>query len=300
VWIDHPRNPLISPRFPNWLVADPTVLGPEDTPDGRWALFANHLFCVHMYRSEDGVHWRHEGGVWTGAIRPWVRRLGDDGFVLYAQRLGPLARSSTIAARTSTDLLRWSSPRTVLRPTLAWEGRLVSNPCVLARAGVFWLYYSAEETYLPDMGFSEPRYIGVATSPHPLGPFRRRPSPILRPEPGNPYHDRAAGAIKVYAGLLEGALCGFQNGIYRTPTGRSASAIRLLRSRDGLAWEEHPGRPLLAPTDPAPGWRRAHVYQLDLVRRGQELWLYYNARDGWRFGVERIGLAVLADRTKLW
>ena len=41
---DYPGNPLgIEPHWPEWIIADPTVLSPEVTPDGRWHLFANGL-----------------------------------------------------------------------------------------------------------------------------------------------------------------------------------------------------------------------------------------------------------------
>jgi hypothetical protein len=39
---------------------------------------------------------------------------------------------------------------------------------------------------------------------------------------------------------------------------------------------------------------------VDVKRVGEALWMYYNARDGWRFGVERIGLAILEDASTLW
>ena len=36
-WQDHPANPLVRPRWWSWLVGDPCVLTPSQTPDG-WAL----------------------------------------------------------------------------------------------------------------------------------------------------------------------------------------------------------------------------------------------------------------------
>lgn len=41
----------------------------------------------------------------------------------------------------------------------------------------------------------------------------------------------------------------------------------------------------------AAGWKRAFVYAFATARVGPELRVYYNARDGWAQGVERIGMS---------
>jgi hypothetical protein len=64
-------------------------------------------------------------------------------------------------------------------------------------------------------------------------------------------------------------------------------------SKDGLAWEEAPFGPILLPG--TADWKKALVYQLDCVSVGDELRIYYNARDEWLDGIERIGLSVLKD-----
>lgn len=43
-WVDYPANPLIEPPAPEWLIADPAVLLPEQSSDHRWHLFANSFF----------------------------------------------------------------------------------------------------------------------------------------------------------------------------------------------------------------------------------------------------------------
>lgn len=297
-WQDHPSNPVLGPRWWSWLVGDPSVLEPARSPDGRWHLFANNLTGIYQYVSTDGVGWRLLRRVDMEGNRPWIVR--DEGrYYLHYQKFSRFWRRSRIVVRTSEDCARWSAPVDALAPDLPWEGSHTSNPCLLQRDGRWWLYYSANLVYLEDMGFSEPSHISVATGPGPLGPWRKHGSPILGPTPGHPFRERGAGALKVYDGLLpDGTLAGFENGIFRDGGGRSGSAILLLRSRDGLTWEEHPDNPILAPA--GQGWRRAHVYQLDVKRVGGELWMWYNARDGWRFGVERIGLAILANADRLW
>jgi hypothetical protein len=299
-WRDHPDNPLVEPRWWSWIAGDPSVLPPRHSPDGAWRLFCNNVQGIYQYVSDDGLRWRLEQRVDPLGFRAWVVPWQGRTH-LYYQRFHRMFRRSVMVHRSSDDLRAWSEPRTVLHPELPWEGAHVSNACVLpAPEGGLWQYYSADQVYLKDMGFSEPKHISRAWAPAPEGPWTKLGEPILGPEPGHRFRDAGAGAMKVYDGLLDGHYAGFQNGIYKDAQGRSASAILLLRSRDGLCWEEHPDNPILAPSGDEPRWRRAHVYQMDVTRVGDALWMYYNARDGWMIGRERIGLAVLEDASTLW
>jgi hypothetical protein len=62
-----------------------------------------------------------------------------------------------------------------------------------------------------------------------------------------------------------------------------------MSSADGLSWDQVYPEPIVEPD--GDGWKKALVYQLDVKRVGDEMWMYYNARSGWRFGRECIGLA---------
>jgi len=285
---DHVSNPLVRPPFPEFVIADPTFLPPGDSPDGRWHLFAHGILLgIHHYVSDDGVAWRRIGRVFWG-MRPNLVKDGD-GYLLFFERiLSP--RKSVIALTRSLDLARWSKPKVVLEPSLAWEGdkaRTNGNPCAVRCDDGWRLYYSAGLSWLKDCGFPEPRHIGVAFADVPDGPWRKQPEPMLSPSPDVPHRNHGAGAIKVVRD--GGGFLGFTNGIFLDGEGRSRSDIRLLTSDDGLAWEEASDRPLVAPE--ASGWKRGLVYALDVRRVGDAWWMFYNARDGWRFGVERIGLA---------
>ena len=60
-----------------------------------------------------------------------------------------------------------------------------------------------------------------------------------------------------------------------------------------LTWQEAPYTPILSPG--APEWKKALVYQLDCVSYNGETRIYYNSRDEWLDGIERIGLSFLPD-----
>jgi hypothetical protein len=195
---------------------------------------------------------------------------------------------SYVALRRSDDLFHWSEETLLVEPTIAWEGRFFRNcscPCLVRMDDRWRLYYSAGMVFLRDCGFPEPKYVGVAEAEKIGGPYVKRDAPILRPSADDPYRNLGAGSLKAYR--EDGRWIGYNNGIYRDRVG-THSAIRVLTSDDGLAWTTR-GGPIVAPE---PGWKKTHVYAMDVVARGDERWLYYNARDGWAIGSERIGLAI--------
>ena len=177
--------------------------------------------------------------------------------------------------------------------SLEQEGKKIEarNPCmILLPDGRYRLYYSAGTVWLDDCDFEEPKYIFCAESDNPLGPFTKIAAPILLPDENLPFRNYGCGAIKVY-GYGDGYLA-FYNPIYIDDGGNSRSEIRMLVSDDGLEWTEAPCNPVIAPTEDG-GWRSAIVYQLDVVCFENTARIYFNARDSWEGGVERIGCCVL-------
>lgn len=285
--------------MPSPIIADPTFLPPDQTPEGDWRLWAHSLVGLHAYRSDDGFGWRRCGTVTRNALRAQILREAEGQFRLSYEKTKlflPLGRkwSSWIESRTSTDLLRWSDPDIVLRPSLSWHhderrGEAVSNPCLVPVDGHWRLYYSAGLTLVPDCGFAEPTYIGVAEGSTAAGPFTSLPEPLLAPADGPA--DLACGAIKVMR-VADGWV-GFQNAIsWDAETEASSSAIWVLGSTDGLSWRALSDTPAVAPG--GPHWRATHVYALDVRDTPVGPRMYFNARDAahWTKGRERIGVAM--------
>lgn len=318
------EGPLIEPPRLSPIVADPSFLFPEETPAGNWELFAHSAWGIHRYSSRDGAAWTEEGIVVHNAMRPFVRPLdsGDacgDGkaasvgpggprFGLYYESYPPLALPLTalpfrrrwrsrIALSASSDLERWTPGRRLVSPLLPWMrdralGFAVSNPCLIRDwTGAWRLYFSASLAWIDDCGFCEPRYIGLARGGSPEGPFVPEPDPVIDPARDTLPGVLGAGALKVLP--LSDGYVGLQNKIYRDPSGRSRSALFILRSEDGVSWEPARTEPLIAP---GTGWTASHVYACDCrFRESDGRWyLYFNARDGWRIseGRERIGRIV--------
>jgi beta-xylosidase len=129
-------------------------------------------------------------GPWTDTGAPLVRdpRVGmidphafvdDDGArYLYwkadGNGLRPAEPATIFVQRLSSDgLARIGRPTEILRNDAGWEGDVIEGGSVVKRGGFYYLIYSGN-------AFNSARYaVGVARARSPLGPFEKRPAPIL-------------------------------------------------------------------------------------------------------------------------
>ncbi len=290
-WTDYPNNPVVEP-LQKGLIADPTVVTPSLSPDGQWHMITcggGHK--VHQWSSPDGISWTHYAEhVWNG-FSPYIYPLNGKFYLFYQINGNP--ERCWLVMRETEDLKTWSEAKVILEPDLPWEDEeyrpTCRNACVVKDPeGGFRLYYSGGVRLIPDLGFEEPANIGVAYADSIGGPYTKRPEPLFIPDKEDPYRNIGAGAMKVYYLEAYELYLGFNNGVYRDADGHSRSCINILLSEDGLDWYDTLNNPILAPE---PGWKSALVYQLCLAVSGDKWHLYYNAREGWEVGVERIGLA---------
>lgn len=280
-WQDDPNSPLLMPWF--GVYADPTLLTPAESPDGSWHMFSCDGVAINHWISSDGIRWKSFRNYhWLGYTQFIFPQDGE--YYLFYQKHTPWG--GELVARISRNLRSWSREIQILTPQLDWERRLwscIRNPCVIHWRGRYQLYYSAGSKFLLDLGFCEPMHIGLALSDELLGPYQKLPSPIISPNPSNPHRSRASGGIKVYTWLGD-LLIGFNNGIYADSWGRTRSGLLLLISQDGIHWKDL--GPILLPH----GYKQL-IYQLDAKLIQDQIWLYYNFRDGWLMGREGIALS---------
>lgn len=281
-------NPIIRNFGGSFTAADPSVLTPAQSHDGKWHLFCHTFFGVYHMASQDGLHFARPEKVVPRAMRPNINRLGDRYFLFYERTKSLLGNAlslvggkwrSEIFVTESDDLKSWTRPQRVLGKTRAFEaderGQALSNPFLLPMGETFRLYYSCGQTYIPDCGFCEPTYINYAESPHPANGYVARETPILRPDKNDPHLNLCSGCIKVYK--LRDCYIGLQNGIFEE-NGKSHSAILLLRSEDGIHFDFQ--KVLLTPQMCGGNdWMAQYVYACHLVRYENRLQLYFNARN---------------------
>ncbi|TGN17365.1 family 43 glycosylhydrolase [Leptospira idonii] len=306
-WKLYQDDPILKPGLSSPILSDPSFLFPENTIDHKWHLFAHNLFGILHYTSENGIEWSKPKSILKHAMRPFIyQELGT--YYLYYEKYKPFHLlfawwkkskwESEIQVRTSKDLKTWSEPKTVLKPSAEFHknqewGSSVSNPCLVKMGSKYRLYYSSSLEYVKDCGFCEPKYISVAESSSPTGPFHIFSQPIFAPNAQDPFCNLAAGSIKVVP--WRDRFLGFQTGIFWNQVRKeSCSAVLFLQSEDGLRWDRINDTPILGPT--AKGWKASHVYSCDVKYSESEkvFILYFNARSAahWSKGREAIGLFV--------
>ncbi len=321
-WVDAPGNPVIGyfeTPDAGYAIGDPQILVPGQF-DNQWHAFYHGFYkdftpFYHHLVSSDGLKWQLcRKWPWPTSVS-FLFHDGDEWILYFTAVLTKEERATydcgnVIRIRRTCDFETWSEPETVLIPELAWEREYTPlfytaiqarNPCMVKLAdGCYRLYYSAGTVMLDKCRYEEPKYISFADAPTPFGPFTKYGKPILSPDLAIPHRNLGAGAIKVFG--LGDKFLALYNSIYNDSNGWQHSAINLLMSSDGIAWEEAPFNPIIPPS--GTGWKAEFVYQLDLVRWQDELRIYYNGRDKWQEGIECIGVSILKGDTtpvrKLW
>ncbi len=282
------NNPIIRNTLPSFVVADPSVLTPKDSHDGKWHLFCHTFFGVYRYESADGVDFENKGKVVSRAMRPNINYV-DGRCYLFYERTKPVICNalailgakwkSEIYCVESDDLKQWTKPRPVIKKSRAFEedehGQAISNPFLLKTEKGYRLYYSCGQTFIKDCGFCEPRHISFAESRRISDGYTARTAPIISPDESIEWLNLCSGCIKVYK--LYDCYIGLQNGIYEKD-GKSHSAIMLLKSDDGINFELV--KPFLLPQKCGDNqWMAQYVYACCLTYYEGKLRLYFNARN---------------------
>lgn len=273
----------------SWVVADPSLLTPETSHDSKWHMFFHTTFGVYHAESTDGLDFAKPVKITNRAMRPNINLI-DGRYYLFFERTRPLIMNalnvvniakwnSEIAVVESTDLKNWTSPRPVIRNIREYErsdrGTSISNPYLLQENGINRLYYSCGLTYIKDCGFCEPTYISYAESKRITDGYLSAEKPIISPDKNDPYLNLCSGCLKVYR--ISDGYIGIQNGLYEKD-GKSHSAIILLTSADGLNFKF--AKMLIEPQIvDGSDWMKQFVYASHLVRYGDILRIYFNARD---------------------
>ncbi len=282
-------SPILKPWGASFVVADPSLLTPADSHDGKWHMFFHTTFGLYVADSNDGISFEKARKVVGRAMRPNINYI-DGRYCLFYERTAPLIINalnvinaakwkSEICVIESDDLVKWSKPKPVIAGARGYEiserGTAISNPFLLREKGINRLYYSCGMTFIDDCGFCEPTYINYAESKEISDGYVSNEKPIISPEKSDPYLNLCSGCLKVYR--LSDGYIGIQNGIYEHE-GKSHSAIILLTSPDGISFEF--AKVLIEPAEVhGKDWMRQFVYASHLVKHGNKLRLYFNARD---------------------
>ncbi len=283
MFVKHPANPVFGgPQTGTLFDAYVTPL-----PNGRlrmdYSWRPQKALAVSF--SENGVDWTPPRVTlpsdpttgWEDNVnRNCVLKCGETYKMWYT---GQARGHSFIGLAESEDGLsfRRGCAEPVLFPERPWEGASVMNPCVLYENGVYRMWYSAGETY-------EPNVLAYAESADGVNWKKSPINPIFVNEPANAYERERIGGCQVLPHKELGYLL-FYIG-YRDI---NTACICCACSGNGVtAFRRSVLNPLVSP---APGgWDADSCYKPTAVYDEKtQIWrIWYNGRAG---GAEYIGLA---------
>ena len=310
-WYPFSDEPVIPDVWYVPRLSSPTFLFPEESPDGKWHLFAHSWLGIQHYTSDSGIRWDPMGVVQVRGKFPFLFKERGLFHIVYerhgrpipfAEKLTKRMRKnhvvdSHIEMRSSSDLFLWSEPRNLLEAKeILCAGDymrkpFISHPQLLAVDGGYRLYFGASKV---GRNPSSPRYICSAFSAKLDNPFvLEGPEPLIEAVADDRYRSLAPGRLGVYKGSeLYVAL---QNGRYwDEKRQKEVSGMSVLSSKDGLNWERRKGAPALVPAEK--GWASAHIIGADIrYKSDEECWYcYFSATDDKKYGFfrESVGLLI--------
>ncbi|MBR6552342.1 MAG: glycosyl hydrolase family 43 [Clostridia bacterium] len=282
------NNPIIKNPLTSFVIADPSVLTPENSHDNKFHLFCHTFFGVYLYDSDDGMDFKRKLKITNRAMRPNINYI-DGTYYLFYERTKPvicnllsligLKWKSEIYCKESTDLKNWREAYPVITKSKDYHednrGIAISNPFLLKVIAKYRLYYSCGLTFIDDCGFCEPTHISFAESNSINKDYISLNKPIISPNENSKYLNLCSGCLKVYK--LKDCYIGLQNGIFKDGN-KSYSAIMLLKSSDGINFEFI--KPFLVPQKCGnSNWMAQYVYACCLTKHENKLRLYFNARN---------------------
>ena len=240
---------------------------------------------VSVSFSEDGIRWTqpiitlppNPVSGWEDLVnRNCVLKIGDCYKMWYT---GQAHGNSYIGMAVSSNGIDFErvSAQPVLSPEEPFEGESVMNPCVLYENGVYRMWYSAGETY-------EPNVLGYAESPDGIHWTKSPLNPVLTKNPGKEYEQNRIGGCQVIRHPALGYLV-FYIGYRDINTACICAAC----SDDGVTgFRRCRLNPLISPSEGE--WDADSCYKpsalYDAERDEWRIW--YNGRRG---GTEYIGMA---------
>lgn len=139
-------NPVLKYSLPSLVVADPSILTPDNSPDKKLHLFAHTFFGVYHYISEDGIAFDNAGRIVNRAMRPDINVIDGEYYLYFERTRSPVLNAlntvgvkwkSEIYMCKSRDLISWTEPERVIAHTREYEacdtGIAISNPFLIKK-----------------------------------------------------------------------------------------------------------------------------------------------------------------------
>lgn len=282
-WYIYSDEPVISGSFYKQRLSDPEVLTPEESPDGRWHMFAHSWVGVEHFVSNSGFDWKPMKLVVVRGQSPFIYKQDQSYYLFYEThdrdyqgRKRRKNRASRISVMKSNDLAMWTTPEVVLEskdvPCASdFSQPRVSRPQVIFNEGKYFLYFGSSEVKMYDSKQKAAAYFCLATSDNLMGPYKVEAKPIISIEPDGRFNNLAVGSVKVLPCL--DALAAIQSTfIFDEKQGKSRSVLILLSSKDGRSFKFE--RVLME--SPEKGWASGYISCAEVIRiENEQSWYCY-------------------------
>ncbi|MCR5761238.1 MAG: hypothetical protein K6F82_04520 [Sphaerochaetaceae bacterium] len=295
VWFPFSDEPVVPslkhiPQF-----SDPQIIMPNQACDSRWHMFFHSWIGVHHFVSDSGIAWEPVKVIAFRGHYPSIFRDGENYHLLYethdtrfsgsrAERK-EAGRGSRIEMRTSTDLLTWSKPRLLLKASdVPYAGNYltkpgISRPQLLKFGDTYRLYFGASHLTLPDTGQKASRYFGFAVAKDIKGPFIvTRQTPLIEAAPDSRWKNLGCGSVRLVE--TDQGLYAVECGIFwNEEKKKTGAAMILLKSEDGLVFEQCRKDPILVPSER--GWASSYIMGCDMrYEASEKCWYCYFSANG--------------------
>jgi len=282
-WYSYSDEPVISGTWYKQRLSDPDVVLPEDSPDGRWHMFAHTWMGIEHFVSTSGFDWKPRKLVVVRGQSPFIFKQEQTFYLLYETHdkdyQGKKRRkntSSRISVMKSNDLVMWTTPEVLLEakdvPCASdFSKPRISRPQLVNYNGTYLLYFGASEIRLYDSRQKAAAYFCLATSDKLMGPYKVLQKPLMSIEPDGIYNNLAVGSVKVIP--CSDCLAAIQSSfVFDEERGRSKSVLLLLSSQDALNFNFE--RVLMEL--PERGWASGYISCAEAVRiENEQSWYCY-------------------------
>jgi len=316
-WYPFSDEAMIQSRWYMTRLCDPCFLFPDQSPDGKWHLFAHTWVGLEHFTSENGISWAPLKMIEFRAHSPFIYYESGVWYLLYEKHDKLLQRfsrrtketrkieTSRIEMRSSTDLILFSEPKILLDAThvpFAKDGldkAKISRPELFKTSQGYRLYFGASHLVLQDSRQKASRYFATATSAKLEGPYTG-PTILFRPEADDRYRNMATGSVKIVQ--TDDGFAAFNCCFaWDRAQGKTRSALVLFLSQDGTTFRALEPNPVIL-TTPQKGWASRYITSCDVrYKKDEQCWYCYFSANEKRIlntmANESIGLLLGKDPT---
>lgn len=246
-WYSLNESELFSDRLFFSRMRYPSIVLPEDSPDGSYHMFTSSFFFLNHYTSTTALEWKKKDFFSPYTHSPQLYREGGVYYMLSESHDRQMEsrktkdvtkRGSKIYLSQSSDLDKWTEESVVLDAKKISQASFRQRPSRIYGAhivpwnGRYRIYFGAGDVCLFDSKVKVSSVLMYAESQFIEGPYKVNAQPVLSIAPDSAYMSLAVGHCFVYP-CSDALVLIASSQYFDKKEKRSRSALLLFISRDG-------------------------------------------------------------------